>query len=325
MLEAEQLSEKLKERFGAVRVAANNWLRIPCPTCALKDKRKMKRYVSLWNGSSKCYICTVGLTLIELLGDNFIPLRDEKFVYKEKIEDPRAKILPGSKFIPINELPLEHPAIKFLHKDYLFNLDSYYKDYEIVYCPSFAGIQFCSCPYISSADRIIFPVYFREALVGWQMRSIPGTTYGDMSDVVKYYHLFNKGSYLFNYDKASTYSTVILVEGIKKALKFPNAVASLGKNLTPTQAQLLQTTWKEIIILLDSEDKAQEIGINLAAACNRNGCTALNVNLGKYNIPSPDEATTERLLEILSYEWSQFLSERNSSTGSTSPQLPYSN
>lgn len=314
MLDAQQLAEGLKARFGTVRTAANNWLRIPCPTCALKDKKKMKRYVSLYNGSSKCYVCEVKLELVELMGDNFIPLRsDTPYVQEERKENPQARILPCTRAIPVNQLPLTHPAIKFLHKDHLFNLDSYYNDYGIVYIPSDAGKQFCTSPFVSSGDRLLFPVFHRMELVGWQMRSIPGTVYGDMADAVKYYHLFNKGSYLYNFDLAVKYNLVILVEGVKKALKLPNAVASWGKNVSPIQAQLLQSNWKDIIVMLDTGPKEQEIGNNLVEACNRHGCNALNIDIGKYGFPSPDEATTEQLLEILNNEWSGFLSRSKKS------------
>lgn len=295
---------RLREKFGEVKLASNGWVRITCPTCLPKDRRKFKRYVhldKLWN---KCYICEMPMQRDELVGDSFIQVSQPSGVTLDepRKEHPMAKTLPGSRFIPVNQLPVEHLAVKFLHKDYLFDLDRYYNDYGIVYCPCDGGVTFCSRPFISSAERLIFPVRFKGEMVGWQMRSIPGTVYGDRPDTVKYYHLFHKGSVLFNYDNARNYQTVVLVEGVKKALKLPNAVACFGKDVTPTQVQLL-SQWSNIIVCLDSQDVAQAIGQGIATSLQGIGRKAINVNLGPYGFPSPDEMTTDQLSFVLFNEW----------------------
>jgi DNA primase len=117
--------------------------------------------------------------------------------------------------------------------------------------------------------------------------------------------LFNKGQYLFNYDKARQYQTVVLVEGVKKALKLPNAVACFGKDLTDAQVQLL-TNWKNIIVCLDAQDVAQAIGRRVAASLRAYGLRALNVDLGPYGFPSPDEMTTDQLSFTLYNEWRNY-------------------
>ena len=244
----------------------------------------------------------------ELVGDQFIRVSgtaQSTVELEPKKENPMARQMPGLRFIPVNQLPLDHPAVKFLHKDHLFDLDRYATEYGICYCPCDAGMTFSSRPFISSAERLIFPVRFNNELVGWQMRSIPGTTYGDREDAVKYYHLFNKGQYLFNYDKARQYQTVVLVEGVKKALKLPNAVACFGKDLTDAQVQLL-TNWKNIIVCLDAQDVAQAIGRRVAASLRAYGLRALNVDLGPYGFPSPDEMTTDQLRFTLYNEWRNY-------------------
>ncbi len=213
-----------------------------------------------------------------------------------------ARVLPGKNLIPVNQLPEEHPAIRFLYKDYLFDLQRYYQDYGIVFCSGDSGVVFNSRPFITSAERLIFPVWFKKELVGWQMRSLPGTTYGDRTDVVKYYHLFNKGSVLFNYDLAKQFDTVILVEGVKKALKLPNAVACFGKDVTDRQVQLL-SEWPNIIVCLDSQDVAQTIGRDIVLSLSGMGKRTININLAPYGFPSPDEMTSEQLFSIVTHEW----------------------
>lgn len=311
---------RLRERFGQVKQSSNGWVRIACPTCLPKDRKKYKRYVRPDSLFSKCYICDMPMQRDELVGDAFIQVSNPAQLTPDepKKENPMAKKMPGSRFIPVNQLPVNHPAVQFLHKDYLFDLDRYYNDYGIVFCPGDAGATFNSRPFISSAERLIFPVMFRGAFFGWQMRSIPGTVYGDRADTVKYYHLFNKGSCLFNYDNAKKYQTVILTEGVKKALKFPNGVACFGKDITDTQVQLL-AEWPTVIICLDAQDVAQSIARRVESSLRANGNDALNINLGEYGFPSPDEMTSEQLNMVIYNEWITYDSNKRKAMGGKTP------
>jgi hypothetical protein len=160
---------------------------------------------------------------MELLDGQYIHQVTRVEVEEQEEEvNPLSLELPYYRAIPVNELPDNHPAIQFLHKDYLYDLDTYAKVHKMVYVPYEGGkIYHNSAKFITSAERLVFPVYFEHKLVGWQMRSIPGTFFGDRPDDVRYYHLFNKGSYLYNYDQAKNYDRVVVVEGGKKALKLP--------------------------------------------------------------------------------------------------------
>jgi DNA primase len=160
--------------------------------------------------------------------------------------------------------------------------------------------------YITSAERLIFPVYFNNSLVGWQMRSIPGTIYGDLQNVVKYYHLFHKGDYLYNYDNAKKFKQVIVVEGVKKALKFPNSVATWGCCISKNQLKLIQT-WPEVVMLLDSDknnDNTQKMANKFVDNINLGGSSkAINIDLAKYDASSPDDLPKDILQEIVDNEW----------------------
>lgn len=301
------LGSMLKQVYGQIK-DAGEWIRIPCPTCAPKDAKKMKRYVSKRDLYTKCFICDVRLSKEELLGTEQIPIMDRperEGLVVERKPHPWANRIPCHRVIPIHELPLAHPAVKFFHKDHLYDLRRYYEDHGIIYCPPDAGVIFRSAnPFITSADRLIFPVRFNDALVGWQMRSIPGTVFGDRPDAVKYYHLFNKGDYLYNYDKAKQYKMVILTEGVKKALKFPNGVASWGKGLTSLQIQLLHN-WNEIVIFLDGEDKTQDQAESIAMALRHGGKKSISIDPRNYGLPSPDEATVEQAEHMVLTEWNK--------------------
>ena len=311
MTNEEKLISELKKRFGTVKTTGNGWLRIPCPTCTEHNRKKMKRYVSVSSRTSNCFICDRRIDVQELLGGHYMPTFDpdaSKVVVEKKV-DPRAFELPCHYYYPVNELPEDHPAVQFLHKDYLTNLDSYWNDYGIFFVPTDGGKVFKSTPpYTTSSERLVFPVFQNQKMVGWQMRSIPGTFYGDRKDVIRYYHLFDKGSYVYNYDRAKLYDEVIVVEGVKKALKFPNGVATWGAGISPKQLQIIQE-WPMIVMLLDGEDhngtqqRAKDFveGIKIA---NKEKYV-INVDLRKYNpdAPTPDELPADVLRDIVNHEW----------------------
>lgn len=294
--------KKIESRYGKAKVYGN-FAYFNCPSCTVKNRKKRKRFMNLTTYYSNCWICETPLDSDALFGEMLVPSKEAVYVKEEKKENPLARQLPGTKFIPINQLSVDHPAVKFLHKDHLFNLDKYYHDYHMLYCPSDGGITVRRTdPFVSSAERLIFPVVYKGEFIGWQMRALPGTTYGDRPDCLKYYHLFNKGECLYNYDKAKKFDLVVVVEGVKKALKLDNAVATFGKGLSDTQIQLVQE-WKNIVILLDAEDSTQKEAAYMAKMISQNDRNCVNVDLRKYNLPSPDEATTEQLVEIISTEW----------------------
>lgn len=306
------LLDALKRKFGVVK-GHGDWLRIPCPTCDPHNKKKMKRYIPAHGYTSNCFICGIKKTVAELLDGYYIPTKESVTAYTEDDEpkdvDPRALVMPYTKAIPVNELPIDHPAIQFLYKDELKELDRYANDYKIVYVPFEGGLVFNNgSKFITSAERIVFPVYFEHKLVGWQMRSLPGTFYGDNKDVIRYYHLFNKGSYLYNYDQAKLHNRVVVVEGVKKALKFPNGVATWGSGISRKQLKLIQE-WPEVIMMLDcdknvnTQERAREFvdNINYAGGHSK----AINVSLDKYGVGSPDELPSPILQMIADEEWNK--------------------
>lgn len=206
--------------------------------------------------------------------------------------------------VPVNKLPTDHPAVKFLNKDHIHNLDRIYNTYGVIYVPLEQGVVVNGSPLVTSGERLIFPVVMRNTLIGWQMRSIPGTRMGDRDGVIKYYHLFDKGSALYNYDEAKHFKIVIVTEGVKKCWKFPNAIATLGKGISDQQLQLLQE-WGCIVFFYDGEDKTQEKAQAIVQQLCIGGYRAVNIDPRKYGFPSPDEMTAEQANTIVMNEWSE--------------------
>lgn len=297
----ESVEKILQQKFGKVKKAARGYVRIPCPTCDAQHSKKMKRYVHTEKLTSHCYICGRRLTLKELTGSEFQPIAGSTPAEPDKPHE-WAKKLPTAKPVPLNELPKDHPAIKFLEKDHLFEHDRYYSDYGIVYVPSDQGVVLYSYPFITSAERLIFPVKFKNELVGWQMRSVPGTFYGDREKDIRYIHLFDKGSYLFGYDQAKEYSMVVVFEGVKKALKVPNGVATLGKGISAQQMQLIRQ-WKNVTMFLDSGEDAQYTARELCAHLRVSGCNVVNIDPMEFGFPSPDEMTSDEVAQAIYSKW----------------------
>jgi 5S rRNA maturation endonuclease (ribonuclease M5) len=302
----DQLTQKLQSRFGKSR-RAGNWIRIPCPTCTLKDQKKMKRYVAIGNTGSHCFICKIPLDYMELFDGQMIG-RVEDFVASSKEDkevDPRSLELPCYHSIPVNQLPEDHPAVQFLFKDQLYELDRYSNEHGIVYVPIEGGKALQNSPFITSAERLIFPVYFQGDMVGWQMRTLPGTFYGDQPKAVKYHHIFNKGDFLYNFDNAKEFDMVVVVEGVKKALKFPNGVATFGAGVSMEQKQLIQANWKKVVVMLDAEEDngTQKMAREMSQAFRDMGVQCVNVDLSKYHYNSPDDASAEALAKIVYDEW----------------------
>lgn len=306
-----RLEAALKQRFGQVKRTGNGWLRVACPTCTVHNAKKFKRYVSTTSRYTNCFICGTQMDVQDLTNGHYMPSYNAKdlAISKPKEVDPRAAEMPCHHYIPVNELEADHPAVKFLNKDYLYDLDLYYKDYGIVYVPVDGGKVFrSSAPYTTSAERLVFPVFFQGKMIGWQMRSIPGTFYGDRKDVIRYYHLFDKGSHLFNFEKARKFDEVVVVEGVKKALKFPNGVATWGAGISANQMQLIQG-WDRIVMMLDGEDHngTQQRAKDFVEGLRMAGKTAINIDLRKYSVTSPDDLPADTLQGIVKEEWCEQL------------------
>lgn len=293
-----KVRDLLKAKFGKARAVSGGSYRIPCPTCDPKHSKKMKRYISPDWPNSNCFICNRSIPLAELLGDGVILERsttsDEEEEYKY------AKILPYTEAVSLSTLAPTDPVIQFMEKDHLRMWD-YYDSLGIRYIPATGGfnIKFDSGFTVNTADSLFFPVYnTAEEYVGWQLRFIPGTWNGDRFQFMRYMHLFPKGDYLFNYNNAKQYKDVVVVEGVKKALKAANAVATLGKGISEAQKQLIQQ-WKRITLILDGEDDTQKLARQIQEEFTSNGRQCVNIDLRDYGFESPDDTTGTQLNRII--------------------------
>ena len=298
------VKELLKNKFGKVKCVSGGSYRIPCPTCDPKNAKKMKRYVSSGWPSSNCFICEQQIPLEKLLGNDATFLRDKVDDAEEEYQ--YAQILPYTNACELAACAPTDPVIQFMTKDHLHNFP-YYDSLGIRYIGSGQGmnIKFDSGFTVNTSESLFFPVFDKAGqYVGWQLRFIPGTWNGDRFQFMRYMHLFPKGNYLFNYSLAKQYQHVIDVEGVKKALKLANSVATLGKGISDTQKQLIQE-WRAITLVLDGEDSTQELAREIQQEFISNGRKCVNIDLREYGFDSPDETTTEQLENIIKAEYAR--------------------
>jgi hypothetical protein len=311
-----ELKTLLQERHGRVKDAPHGGIRIKCPTCDAGKSREMKRYIYPNSYYSKCYICEELLEVKDLCGGE---VKYERSATVEEPEHPQAREMPLEKAFRLDELPLDHPAIKFFMKDHLYEFEKYSTEYGILYIPVDGGIdiKFPNTTFRSS-EALVFPVALDHEIVGWQLRYLPGSWYGDkmISKGIKYMHVFPKGNYLYNFDKARKHDHVIVVEGVKKALKADNAVATWGKGLSERQKDLI-CKWDRITLMLDGDDKTQSMCVGLKEELkykmkemggHLKGTVVsdkqiVNVDLRKYGFPSPDEMTKEQVAQVVEDAW----------------------
>lgn len=294
----QKVLDLLKTKYGKAKAVSGGSYRIPCPTCDPKDSKKMKRYVSPGWKFSRCFICSQTISLDDIFGENVVFDREQSD--SEEVEYKYAKILPYNSAVKLSELATDSPVMRFLSKDHLYNLD-YYESLGIRYIPETGGlnIQFDSGFTVNTADSLFFPVFDKTTeYVGWQIRFIPETWNGDRFQFMRYMHLFPKGEHLFNYHFAKNYKDVVVVEGVKKALKLANAVATFGKGISDKQKQLIQE-WKTITLVLDGEDSTQKLAREIQQEFKQNGRKCVNIDLRQYGFESPDDTTSQQLQEII--------------------------
>ena len=121
------------------------------------------------------------------------------------------------------------------------------------------------------ADRIIFPVYMRDQLVGWQARYIDTANW---KVTPKYYSMkgMKKQQFLYNFDNAKDSPFVVVVEGPTDCRPlYDCGVGLFGKSISRKQYDLLLQTWagKPIIMLLDAD--ALEESTSVIKDMQRNG------------------------------------------------------
>lgn len=158
----------------------------------------------------------------------------------------------------LSELPRTHRAVRYL-VGRGFDPGALSRHWDVRYCTE-------ATTHREAEGRIIVPIRFGGKLVGWQGRFV-GERDWKREQLSKYYNLpsFHKRRVLYNFDRASTRRCVVMVEGVADAWKVGrNALAVLGKTLSPDQVELLQQ-WKAdhdgdvvVVLMLDADARLEK-------------------------------------------------------------------
>jgi len=141
------------------------------------------------------------------------------------------------------------------------------------------------------SGRLVFPIRFENRVVGFTARAI--------APIVPKYRFpsgFSAASFLYNYDRASKSDTAVVVEGVFDAIRFPrNAVGLFGKAMSVRQKQLLVKTWKDVVVMLDSDagEAAYKIQKQLSAFVD---CRIATLENG-----DPADSSKEAIQEALNH------------------------
>jgi len=151
-------------------------------------------------------------------------------------------------------------ALDALSPDHHANVFLRSKGYDPVDLAQHYKVRWCQqapIEYAPAHNRIIFPVYMRGEMVGWQGRYI-GDIDWKRARVPKYYTM--PGSHtrnmLYGFDDAVGMPFVIVTEGVTDVISVgAGAVATFGKKQTLSMVHfnLLVENWPIIILLMDGD------------------------------------------------------------------------
>lgn len=172
------------------------------------------------------------LELLEEDGD----LQTAHILPGKTVQIPDKVEMPGYD-VPVGDLPPTHKAVRYLLSR-RYDIEQLHKFYKVHYC--------VSSWWSMAQDRLVFPVYFRGELRGWQCRYIGELPWHDKEKrktlPPKYwsYPHMKKSLLLYNYDSASKYKTMIGVEGPTDVIALGGpAVCTFGDSLSDAQRSLI--------------------------------------------------------------------------------------
>ena len=257
-----------------IRVAAGRGgedYKVCCPFC--NDRRFRLEISHRWNTTDPDENVYFGVAFLRCYNDGCDANVDAPFhrrltCHEELVEMLKAYIARGhglvtarpsmeaelkpmtlpKKCVPLDSLPVDHAAIRYLREERSFDPYQLSQDWRLQYC--------IDDPNDCVAGRIIIPVYMEGILVGFQARCI-GEPPSD--NIPKYYTAPStpRNRLLYNYDRAKFGKFGVLVEGPTDAWRVGTsaAVAPLGSSVSMVQIQLMKLAWGDngVVVMLDPE------------------------------------------------------------------------
>jgi hypothetical protein len=143
---------------------------------------------------------------------------------------PPSSVDPPGAVVLLKDLPDHHQAVEYILS----------RGYDPVALSDQYGVGYCQRPsddYPLMNHRIVIPIWCRGRYVGWQGRVI-----GEARWAPKYVNWdhFSKSHYLYGFDNATRYKTIVRVEGVSDVWSIGlGSVATFGSSLSTEQAQMM--------------------------------------------------------------------------------------
>jgi len=289
----QQLYDALSRRFGRVSIASSGiealpvpghrhgracvdykhgeYMRVNCPWCGDTTKRLYFSYLwGVWDPEERtkhldlaiCYNedCLAKAGRKDQLYYELYGAMPGQLSTRETLRTgtpyrvPDVVSPPGS-VVPIDRLPFDHPAVSYLLSRNC-NIPELAAQFQIGYCEEAAD------DYPMMQHRIVIPVYHKGKMVGWQGR-YPDDLDWKARRIPKYYNWvhFSKSQYVYNYDSASQYKVVVIVEGVADVWSGgPQFGAIFGASASAAQLSLLGELGREgrLVLMLDGNEAGRK-------------------------------------------------------------------
>jgi hypothetical protein len=255
--------------------------RVSCPYC---NDTRHRLYVSHRYGT-KCGAGRWLNFLVKCWNEDCYRERANRDEFEERMTCPdsdleTATIGKGKVIHPINfkvQLPGECTNLRDLEPNHKARRYVEGRGLDPDRLGRYYGVGFCgdSIWYLAR-NRLFIPIYWREKLVGWQVRYLGELPWKDPAKKEglppKYWTMpgLKRGQILCNFDHARHFRTGVLVEGWFDVFAFgPMAMAVLGNTVSEQQTRVFTSFWGKAgrsgVWLLDPEEFEAEANRRLVA------------------------------------------------------------
>lgn len=229
---------------------SRGWINVSCPYC---HDTGLHLGFNISGGYCNCFRCgghdlveTLSLLLrltpfqIKNLIKKYTNSASIKMAHSNKPEEKEIEIvLPGE---PLSKRHRQYLSRRKFDPDFL--MEKY-------------GIKGTGIAADKWCWRIIIPIYYRNRLVAFQGRDITGQAKNKYESSGQSESIINPKRILYNLDNCKK-DSVIVVEGIFDCWRIgDDCVATLGTSLHEEQVILMVRRFKEVFLLFDPEEEAQ--------------------------------------------------------------------
>ena len=176
--------------------------------------------------------------------------------HKDAIQINTEKFIKATQKHTTNDvLPYDMPNVKLVPLKTFRGMDEQtVKHFEVSYAEVFP-IENSQGKHVNLYDRLVFPIYSNNQLVGVSLRRV------NNKDFAKWYHVpkgLHVGNILYNFDAITPFNDIYVVEGITDVLKLhsiglKNTVCTFGANLSNQQEKLLLQVAENVVLCYDGD------------------------------------------------------------------------